>query len=114
MLASAPAADNVRLHQIDMTRQSLGDTFDVATAFRFFLNAEQALRLEAPEAIRSALLKSTGFTVERVTAYGYLPRPGRLLTSLCEASIEPAERVARALRIPSRFAQQLLFVAKRR
>jgi hypothetical protein len=61
----------------------------------------------------SALLKSSGFTVERVTAYGYLPRPGRLLPQLCEASIEPAERVARALRIPSLFAQQLLFVAKR-
>ena len=56
----------------------------------------------------SALLKSTGFTVERVTAYGYLPRPGRLLPSLCEASIEAAERVARAMGIPSRFAQQLL------
>ena len=158
MLASAPGADNVRLHQIDMTRQSLGDTFDVATAFRFFLNAEQQLRQEALEAIRkhlktdgrlvcniqmnatspcgvasrianqipfsrkrntmsaaelSALLMSTGFTVERVTAYGYLPRPGRLLPSLCEASIEPAERVARAMGIPSRFAQQLLFVARR-
>jgi ubiquinone/menaquinone biosynthesis C-methylase UbiE len=158
MLASAHRADNVRLHQIDITRQSLGKTFDVVTAFRFFLNAEQQLRQEALEAIRkhlkrdgrlvcniqmnatspigvasrianqipfsrmrntmssaefSALLKSSGFTVERVTAYGYLPRPGRLLPQLCEASIEPAERVARALRIPSRFAQQLLFVAKR-
>ena len=146
MLASAPGADNVRLQQIDITQQSLGDTFDVVTAFRFFLNAEQQLRREALEAIRkhlkqdgrlvcniqmnatspmwrrlayrepnslfrkrntmssaelSALLRSAGFTVERVTPYGYLPRPGRLLPSLCEASIEAAERVARALRIPA-------------
>jgi SAM-dependent methyltransferase len=158
MFASAHGADNVRLHQIDITRQSLGETFDVVTAFRFFLNAEQQLRQEALEAIRkhlkkdgrlvcniqmnatspcgvasrianqipftrkrntmssaelSALLKSTGFTVERVTAYGYPPRPGRLLPSLCEASIEAAERVARAMGIPSRFAQQLLLVARR-
>ena len=55
MLASAPGADNVRLHQIDITRQSLGDTFDVVTAFRFFLNAEQQLRQEALEAIRKHL-----------------------------------------------------------
>jgi len=159
MLASAPHAKNVRLQHIDITQQSLGDTFDVVTAFRFFLNAEQPLRREALEAIRkhlkrdgrlvcniqmnatspmgvasrvtnqiprskkrntmssaefSALLKSAGFTVERVTAYGYLPRPGRLLPRFCEACIEPAERAARILRIPQRFAQQLLFVAKRR
>ena len=55
MLASAPSADNVRLHQIDLTRQSLGDTFDVVTAFRFFLNAEPPLREEALEAIRKHL-----------------------------------------------------------
>ena len=55
MLASAPGADNVRLQQIDITQQSLGDTFDVVTAFRFFLNAEQQLRREALEAIRKHL-----------------------------------------------------------
>jgi SAM-dependent methyltransferase len=159
MLASAHHANNVRLQQIDITQQSLGDTFDVVTAFRFFLNAEQRLRREALEAIRkhlkrdgrlvcniqmnatspmgvasrvanhipysrmrntmssgefSALLKSAGFTVERVTPYGYLPRPGRLLPRFCEVSIEPAERAAHTLRIPPRFAQELLFVAKRR
>ena len=48
-------ADNVRLQQIDITRQSLGDTFDVVTAFRFFLNAEQQLRREVLEAIRKHL-----------------------------------------------------------
>jgi SAM-dependent methyltransferase len=158
MLASAPSADNVRLHQIDLTRQSLGDTFDVVTAFRFFLNAEPPLREEALEAIRkhlkqdgrlvcniqmnatspigiasrianrlprskqrntasideqSVLLRSAGFIVERITPYGYLPRPGSLLPKLCEACIEPAERIAGALRVPARFAQQFLVVAKR-
>jgi len=47
MLASGHHANNVRLQQIDITQQSLGDTFDVVTAFRFFLNAEQRLRREA-------------------------------------------------------------------
>ena len=158
MLASAPGADNVRLQQIDITRQSLGDTFDVVTAFRFFLNAEQQLRREVLEAIRkhlkpdgrlvcniqmnatspigiasrianrlprskqrntvsvdeqSTLLRSAGFIVEQITPYGYLPRPGNLLPKLCEACIEPAERIAGALRVPARFAQQFLVVAKR-
>ena len=158
MLASAPSADNVRLHQIDLTRQSLGDTFDVVTAFRFFLNAEPPLREEALEAIRkhlkqdgrlvcniqmnatspigiasrianrlprskqrntvsvdeqSTLLGSAGFIVEQITPYGYLPRPGSLLPKLCEACLEPAERIAGALRVPARFAQQFLVVAKR-
>jgi hypothetical protein len=61
----------------------------------------------------STLLNSAGFTVEHVTPYGYLPRPGRLLPRFCEVSIEPVERAARALRIPPRLAQNLLFVAKR-
>jgi SAM-dependent methyltransferase len=158
MLARAHGAHNVRLRQIDITRQPLGETFDVITAFRFFLNAEQQLRKEALEAMRdhlnppgrlvcniqmnatspigtacrianrlpwspirntmhadelSTLLKSTGFTVEQVTGYGYLPRPGNLLPRVCEAFIEPAERIARVLRTPTRFAQQLLFVARR-
>ena len=158
MLALAPGADNIRLQQIDITQQYLGDAFDVVTAFRFFLNAEQRLRREALEAIRehltcqgrlvcniqmnatspmglasrvtnhiphskmrntmssgefSALLKSAGFTIERIIPYGYLPRPGRLLPRFCEMSIEPAERAAHALRIPARFAQNLLFVVKR-
>lgn len=39
----------------DITRDPLDRTFDVATAFRFFLNAEPALRAEALQAIRQAL-----------------------------------------------------------
>ena len=159
MLASAPGADNVRLQQIDITRQSLGETFDVVTAFRFFLNAEPPLREEALEAIRKHL-KPDGRLVcniqmnatspigiasrianqlpcSRTAQYNELDEheypievgglhsradhrptaicPGRadLLPRLCEASIEPAERIARALRVPARFAQQFLFVAKR-
>ncbi len=39
----------------DITVTPLGEQFDVATAFRFFLNAEAALRSEALHAIRGAL-----------------------------------------------------------
>jgi SAM-dependent methyltransferase len=158
MLARARGAHNVRLRQTDITRDSLGETFDVITAFRFFLNAEQQLRKEALEAMRehlnpagrlicniqmnatspigmasyianrlpwspirntmsadelSTLLKSAGLTVEHITGYGYLPRPGNLLPRVCEAFIEPTERIASMLHIPTRFAQQLLFVAKK-
>ena len=158
MLASAPGADNVRLQQVDITQQSLGETFDVVTAFRFFLNAEPLLREQALQAIRehlkpdgrlvcniqmnatspigiasrianrlprskqrntvsvdeqSTLLRSAGFIVEQITPYAYLPRPGNLLPKLCEACIEPTERIAGALRVPARFAQQFLVVAKR-
>jgi SAM-dependent methyltransferase len=158
MLARARGAHNVRLRQMDITRESLGETFDVITAFRFFLNAEQQLRKEALEAMRehlnpagrlvcniqmnatspigmasrlanrlpwspvrntmsadelSTLLKSAGLTVEHVTGYGYLPRPGNLLPRVCEAFIKPAERIASLLRTPARFAQQLLVVAKK-
>jgi len=158
MLMRARDAHNVRLRQMDITREPLGETFDVITAFRFFLNAEQQLREEALEAMRkhlnpagrlvcniqmnatspigvasrlanrlpgsevrntmsadelTALLKSAGLIVEHVTGYGYLPRPGNLLPRVCEAFITPAERIASALRTPARFAQQLLFVAKK-
>ena len=55
MLSHARGARNVRLHNVDLTRRSLGRTFDVATAFRFFLNADQRLRMEALRAIRAHL-----------------------------------------------------------
>jgi len=158
MLAQARGAHNVRFRQIDITRKPLGETFDVLTAFRFFLNAEQPLREEALRAMRdhlnpagrlvcniqmnatspmgiasrianriprssirntmsadelSTLLKSAGFVVEQVKGYGYLPRPGNLLPRVCEAFLEPAERIARVLHVPTRFAQQLLFIAKK-
>ena len=44
------------LHKLDITRAPLGAKFDVVTAFRFFLNAEQALRHDALDAIRGALV----------------------------------------------------------
>ena len=62
---------------------------------------------------QGTLLRSAGFIVEQITPYGYLPRPGSLLPKLCEACIEPAERIAGALRVPGRFAQQFLAVARR-
>jgi hypothetical protein len=153
-----PGPGNVRLQQIDITLRSLGETFDVVTAFRFFLNAEPLLREQALQAIRKhlaeggrlvcniqmnatspigiasrianrlprskrhntmsidvqgTLLRTAGFIVEQITPYGYLPRPGSLLPQLCEACIEPAERIAGALRVPGRFAQQFLAVARR-
>jgi 2-polyprenyl-3-methyl-5-hydroxy-6-metoxy-1,4-benzoquinol methylase len=159
MLGSARVVGNVRLRQTDVTVEGLGETFDVITAFRFFLNAEQRLRKEALQAMRqhlneegwlvcnvqmnatspfgiasrmmnrlpwsqvrntmsidelSTLLTSAGFTVEQVTPYGYLPRPGRLLPRVCEACIEQVERIAGAIRLPARFAQQFLIVAKKR
>jgi SAM-dependent methyltransferase len=159
MLAYARVPENVRLRHVDMTVEPLTEIFDVVTAFRFFLNAEDRLRREALQAIREhlieegrlvcnvhmnasspiglayrvsnrlfgppfrntlsidqfkALLISAGFTVEDVIAYGYLPRPGRLMPRLCEALMEPTERVSRLLRIPARFGQQFLVVAKKR
>lgn len=59
MLACVPAALNVRVVQVDITRESLGETLDVITAFRFFLNAEQRLREEALDSMRDHL-KETG------------------------------------------------------
>jgi len=61
----------------------------------------------------SELLVSTGFTVEQVTTYGYMPRPGHLLPKFCEMAVEPVERLALAIRIPARYAQQFLVVARK-
>ena len=51
MLMHASVPENVGLYCIDITRISLAETFDVVTAFRFFLNAEDSLRREALRAI---------------------------------------------------------------
>jgi SAM-dependent methyltransferase len=51
MLVRASVPENVRLYCIDITKISLAETFDVVTAFRFFLNAEDSLRREALRAI---------------------------------------------------------------
>jgi SAM-dependent methyltransferase len=159
MLACARVPDNVRLRRIDLTQETFDETFDTITAFRFFLNAEERLRVEtlhvmrehlndagwlicniqmnatSPSGIASrianrmpwsqarntmsidgfnTLLTSNGFAIEQITAYGYLPRPGNRLPGLCEAWLEPVERIAAVLKIPARFAQQFLAVAKKR
>jgi SAM-dependent methyltransferase len=51
MLLDASVPENVTLLCIDITKISLERTFDVVTAFRFFLNAEDSLRRDALRAI---------------------------------------------------------------
>ncbi len=154
MLAGAKAPPGVSLHCVDITREPLSETFDVATAFRFFLNAEDELRRAALHAIHRHLngggrlvcnvhmnaispmgmlyralpsqqntlsfrhfrdlLAEAGFGVESVQPYGYLPRPGPFLPTVCEALMHPTERLCRALHVPARFAQNLLIVAAKR
>ncbi|SFN99837.1 Methyltransferase domain-containing protein [Mesorhizobium sp. NFR06] len=55
MIACAIPIRNAKLLLQDITKNSLRDTFDVATAFRFFLNAEDKLRREALLTIRNHL-----------------------------------------------------------
>jgi SAM-dependent methyltransferase len=55
MIQCASVAENVSLRIVDITREGIHETFDVATAFRFFLNAEDALKREALLAIRRHL-----------------------------------------------------------
>jgi len=57
MLMCAPVPENVTLYCIDITKVSLAETFDVVTAFRFFLNAEDSLRRGALRAIYRHLRK---------------------------------------------------------
>ncbi|HEX6260674.1 MAG TPA: class I SAM-dependent methyltransferase [Woeseiaceae bacterium] len=55
MLAEARVPSNVELIEADLTRTSLRQQFDAATAFRFFLNAEEPLRRAALRSIYSHL-----------------------------------------------------------
>ncbi|RAZ84382.1 class I SAM-dependent methyltransferase [Mesorhizobium hawassense] len=55
MLTSAVPVGNANLLLRDITKKPLRDTFDVVTAFRFFLNAEDSLRRDALSAIRGHL-----------------------------------------------------------
>ncbi|MES0189369.1 class I SAM-dependent methyltransferase [Mesorhizobium sp. LSJC264A00] len=55
MLDSAQVPPNVSLRHVDVTREQLGMTFDVVTAFRFFLNAEDELKWHALKAINEHL-----------------------------------------------------------
>lgn len=159
MLACARVPHNVRLRHIDMTTEPLDEAFDVVTAFRFFLNAEDRLKRDALNAINGQLkadgrlvcnvhmnatspvglvcrllnrlvgrtirntlsearfgelLTESGFVVETVIPYGYLPRPGNLLPAVCEALIGPFERTAKFFRVSGRLAQHFLIIAKKR
>nr|WP_250888969.1 class I SAM-dependent methyltransferase [Mesorhizobium sp. dw_380] len=159
MLGCAQVPPNVRLRHTDMTTEPLGEAFDVVTAFRFFLNAEDRLKSEALKAINEhlkadgrlvcnihmnatspiglicrllnrlfgrtvrntlsaarfkELLTASGFLVEEIIPYGYLPRPGHLLPGACEALMEPVEKASRTLRVPGQLAQHFLVVAKKR
>lgn len=93
MLAAASVPENVTLQCIDITRTSLGQTFDVATAFRFFLNAEDVLRRDALRAIHRHLreggilicnvqLNATSpiGLISRVLNWAYPSRPRNTLT----------------------------------
>jgi SAM-dependent methyltransferase len=55
MLSEARVPPNVELLEQDITRAQLGKKFDLCTAFRFFLNAQEELRVEALRGIRSHL-----------------------------------------------------------
>ncbi|MGX5830204.1 class I SAM-dependent DNA methyltransferase [Mesorhizobium sp. 43Arga] len=55
MLACARVPGNVKLVKADLTGAPLSKRFDVVTAFRFFLNAEDPLRREALSAIHEHL-----------------------------------------------------------
>jgi SAM-dependent methyltransferase len=57
MLLAASVPDNVTLLCTDITNTPGQQTFDVATAFRFFLNAEDTLRRDALRAIYRHLRK---------------------------------------------------------
>lgn len=148
----------MRLLHGDITTEPLEETFDVITAFRFFLNAEEDLKREAPFALHNHLneggslvcnihmnatspvgiacrllnlvsrhtvqntlstrrfthlLISSGFVVERIIPYGYLPRPGHWLPHVCERLILPVEKGALAFGIPGWLAQHFLVIARK-
>ncbi|MEW6435602.1 MAG: class I SAM-dependent methyltransferase [Pseudomonadota bacterium] len=81
MIQCASVAENVSLRIVDITREDMHETFDVATAFRFFLNAEDALKREALSAIRRHL-RDGGYLVCNIhmnaaSPAGFLYRRGK-------------------------------------
>ena len=93
MLLAASVPDNVTLLCVDVTKVPLEQTFDVATAFRFFLNAEDTLRRDALRAIYRHLRKGGVLVcniqlnatspiglVSRVLNWAYPRRPRSTLT----------------------------------
>lgn len=59
------------------------------------------------------LLESSGFSIEHIQYYGFLPRPGRFLPALCEQIIKPCEHLCKLLHIPSVIAQSFVVVARK-
>jgi SAM-dependent methyltransferase len=159
MLKEANIPGNVELLEHDLTVKGLGRKFDLATAFRFFLNAEDELNRAALSAIREhlhegatlicnihmassspmglfyrtarkifgrtihnvadrrdfeRLLMESGFEVQQVVHYSYLPRPGHYFPRLCERLILPFERFARISKFPLGTAQSFLVVARKK
>jgi SAM-dependent methyltransferase len=82
MLAEAETPGNVELLKIDLTRKPLERTFDVITAFRFFLNAEPELRRDALAAI-----------------HRHLATDGRLV---CNGHMTPSSPAGLACRVSNR------------
>ncbi|KZD21338.1 class I SAM-dependent DNA methyltransferase [Tardiphaga robiniae] len=80
MLLAASVPDNVTLRCIDITNDPGQQIFDVATAFRFFLNAEDALRRDALRAI-----------------YRYLRKDGVLVCNIQLNATSPIGMVSRIL-----------------
>ena len=72
MLAQTRQREHVRFRRIDLTRETLDETFDVVTAMRFFLNAEDPLRGEALKAIH-ARLKPAGRLVCNIHMNAFSP-----------------------------------------
>ncbi len=54
-----------KIISIDITKENLKDKFDVVTAFRFFLNAEDRLRVEALSAIYN-ILEDDGYLITNI------------------------------------------------
>lgn len=74
MLAHARrACPGARVLERDLTLAPLGERFDVVTAFRFFLNAEPALRAAALDAIHASLA-ADGVLIANVHVNSRCPR----------------------------------------
>lgn len=82
MLEVARSRPNILYRQTDITKVKLRQEFWVATAFRFFLNAEPNLRLQAAASLYSALQPG-----------------GYLLTNIHMVDTSPMGRLYRALHL---------------
>jgi SAM-dependent methyltransferase len=89
MLAAAEVPPNVQLQLADFTTQPLNRRYDVITAFRFFLNAEDSLRREALRAIH-AHLADAGRLVCNVHMNS--TSPGGLATTFLASATGSSER----------------------